>query len=123
MEQANHLDDLASLPIDHEVPWVGDASCRGADLIAARSQVQCAETKAKIAAVVRSGNFRVAGDAGERCHHERLIAVSDRCTKTEHRPFKDVVDVCLGVFTEVELECHALFAAARSVARRPRSLR
>lgn len=123
MEQANHLHDPVNLSIDDEVTWVGDASCGGSDLVAACSQVKRAETVAETATFVRSSEFRVAGDAGERHSHEHLIAVSDGRSKAEHRLFEDVVDVFLGVFTKVELECHALFAAARSVARRPRSLR
>lgn len=54
----------------------------------------------------------------------RLSVVSDGWAKVEHRPFGRVVKSRFGHFADVEQERHALFAAAaRSVARRPRSIR
>lgn len=101
-----------------------DASNGAAYFVSTISQVECSDTSTKVGAVVGSRKFRIACNAGESCHHKRLIAVPDGYAEPEHRPFEYVVNVDFGVFADVEQDRYALFAAAaRSVARRLRSLR
>ncbi len=85
--------------------------------------MQRADSVSEILPVARPWALGIADDADERRLDERFISVSYGFTEAHHRPFENVIDVRFSIFTEVELEGHALFAAARSVASRPRSRR
>ncbi|MFG3398076.1 MULTISPECIES: hypothetical protein [Actinomycetes] len=48
MQQANDLDDLANVPVDHEVARAGDATHRRADLVATGPQMKGPQADRKV---------------------------------------------------------------------------
>src|SRR5699024_7400105 len=92
-------------------------------LVSPRSQMEAPNTAPEIATVLRSVQRRIVHDAAQCGSDECLVTVPDVLAESRHRPFENVVNVRLGVFADVEFVAHALFAAARSVARWPRSRR
>lgn len=101
VEDANDLDGVTDLPVDHEVAWREDLSNVRSDMIAARYQVDDADAVAEFRPGMRSRVLRVGEDLVDRRVDQLFVSVPHRRPEPLHRPFEDRVDVRLGFRGEI----------------------